>query len=135
MKIFNKQVNCCNDCPMIDRSEDRFTEPKCNVERYADVSKKNTIISKDCPFGKPVTKEVIEGFGFEYKVFKTFSYFKNPLFLRWYENKEGVYLQLKPKNEILIYKQQDEGKDILFQGEINNPEELEFILCSIGVIE
>ena len=135
MKVFNKEVSCCNDCPMIDRNSDRYLDPKCNLSHGANVSDKNKTISKDCPFNKPITKEVIEGFGFKFEGGKlrenfldNFN-FKDKIRLEyWYKDKALTIINI---NRGIF----EEYPDVIFKGTINNPIELEFILKSIGVIE
>lgn len=143
MKVFNEEVSCCNDCPMIDRSSDRWSDPKCNLSYGTNVSDKNKTISKDCPFDKPITKEIIEGFGFV----NTKQYSDELVFQKNISDYEFYELSLQEDNRVIIeYWSQEKlvtkvlpketwGCFNIFAGEINNPEELGFILHSIGVIK
>lgn len=132
MKVFNKKVNHCKQCPCYSSEELASGDfGWCNVVEEH-VSQE---IPKDCPFNKPVTKEVIEGFGFKFEGGKlrenfldSFN-FKDKIRLEyWYKDKALTIINI---NRGIF----EEYPDVIFKGTINNPIELEFILTSIGVIE
>lgn len=126
MKVFNEEVNCCQDCPFLDHVGMDGEDSYCN-KLHKDVMERS--IDKDCPFNKPITKEVIEGFGFKLLSDKdNWCEFRN--------NKCDLYVNLdfqKPTH-LNIH-----SRGSAFIGnckpKVNNPIELEFILKSIGVIK
>jgi hypothetical protein len=130
MRIFNEEVFNCGQCPLAIRDEYYVGCQKLDKEFYS-----FDAINKDCPFNKPITKEVIEGFGF-YHFYDDFTF--------------GVYTKNMENDHIwnMIYDYSDKSCRIIevdsnnseifgetFIGTINNPIELEFILRSIGAIE
>ncbi len=136
MKVFNTEVNCCNECPMIDRHSDKYLDLKCNLLHRANVSDKNKTISKDCPFNKPITQEIIEGFGF--KVMSDYgagtSYILGDAYKLDTVKYEGLTYS---KNQVRIFTNAGifgEDWSRIFMGTINNPEELKFILSSLNII-
>lgn len=123
MKVFSKEVNHCKQCPCYSSEElASGAFGWCNVVEEH-VSQE---IPKDCPFNKPVTKEVIERFRFEKTSNKAVRCFEKGIYsLYWFG---GNFISIDV--ELEEYKQQQ-----IYRGTINNPVELEFILTSIGVIE
>lgn len=132
MKVLNKEVEECCMCPCLDHL-DMDGSSYCNMLQK-DIKDCN-IIDKDCPFNKPITKEVIEGFGF-YHFYDDFTF--------------GVYTKNMENNHMwnMTYDYSDKSCRIIevdsndseifgetFIGTINNPIELEFILQNIGIIE
>lgn len=115
MKVWNKEVSCCEDC---DYENKEFH--CCQIDYSIDNI-------KDCPFNKPVTKEVIEGFGF-LEIPKL-----SPKHCDIYRREDN--LQIMVGKNIVEINTYYEYESTLFKGTINNPVELEFILRSIGVIE
>jgi hypothetical protein len=123
MRVWNKEVSCCEDC-----NYENKEFHCCQVDYSIDDI-------KDCPFNKPITKEVIEGFGF-YHFYDDFTfgvYTKNmENDHRWnmtydYSDKSCRIIEVDSNNSEIF------GET--FIGTINNPIELEFILRSIGAIE
>lgn len=109
MKVWGKEVKYCRECNYC--SDGNVCSYTGEYQQYSFEE-----IDKDCPFSKPITKEVIEKFGF-----KEFS--KN-----CYKN-GGI--------ELIVHEQYigvDDGNyEVLYY--ISNPEELRFILTSLGIIE
>lgn len=62
MKVFNEEVNCCQNCHFLNHIEMDGEDSYCN-KLYKDITERS--IDKEYPFNNPITKEVIEGFGFE----------------------------------------------------------------------
>jgi hypothetical protein len=131
MRIFNEEVFNCGQCPLAIRDEYYVGCQKLDKEFYS-----FDTINKDCPFNKPITKEVIEGFGFAsnhvtrnnamYNIFKN----EYSTFLYCGENN---YFEISNCHDVKMTNNSRVGW--IFKGVINNPIELEFILRSIGVIE
>lgn len=140
MKVWGKDVKSCSKCSMYYTSE--YTTKCLYTDEYLR-EYFNDSINENCPFSKPITKEVIESYGF-------FLIEKYPDELV-FEKKDGDYclyelsLQLE-ENEFYIT-QWAQGSLVakvlpkekwntfnLFCGILNNPVELEFILKSIEVI-
>ena len=137
VKVWGKEVTCCNMCNY-NYYDGLIGGLRCNLSPKPIIGNrdKNSIepIYKDCPFSKPVTKEVIEEFGFKYiktHPGTTESYFEFPdseWGLDFDPNWKGILY-------IRIYVFGCDGDTTYFAGTINNPIELEFILKSVGVIE
>ena len=131
MKVLNKEVKECKDCPCLD-SLDIDGSPFCTM-LSKDIKDCN-VIDKDCPFIKPITKEVIEGFGFIKTKSSGYNLFVGKLikFNIIYNYNNRLCLIEK----FFIDKLSERPNSlVLFKGTINNPIELEFILNSVGVIE
>ena len=132
MKVFNEEVEDCCLCPYLGNYS-MNEEPYCKLDKK-DIDDIN-VIPEHCPFNKPITKEVIEGFGFKFEGGKlrenfldNFN-FKDKIRLEyWYKNKSLTIINI---NRGIF----EEYPDVIFRGTINNQIELEFILRSIGVIE
>lgn len=132
MKVFNEEVEDCCLCPYLGNYS-MNEEPYCKLDKK-DIDDIN-VIPEHCPFNKPITKEVIEGFGFKLEGGKlrenfldNFN-FKDKIRLEyWYKDKALTIINI---NRGIF----EEYPDVIFKGTINNPVELEFILKSIGVIE
>ena len=128
IKVWGEEIDSCWKCYHHGRTD--FDELCCS---YTGTIIKSDI-NEDCPFSKPITKEVIEGFGFKYiktQPGTTESYFEFPNSewgLDFDPNWKGILY-------IRIYVFDCDGDTTYFAGTINNPVELEFILKSIGVIE
>ena len=122
VKIWGKEVERCMLCLYY-----YGYEGCCNItgEHIDPISNDN--INSKCPFLKPISKEVIEGFGFveQPKL--------NSNFADVYRNEKN--LQIINYGNIILIDRYYEYESTLFKGTINNPIELEFILKSIGVIE
>jgi hypothetical protein len=131
MKVFNKKVNHCKQCPCYSSEElASGAFGWCNVVEEH-VSQE---IPKDCPFNKPVTKEDFEKFGFKelsHSNIHLLKFKQGDFFTMYspYNNhciiEKGIINEMSTLPESLL----------MFKGTINNPIELEFILKSIGVIE
>ena len=151
MKVLNKEVKECKDCPCY--SEEELMSGNvgwCNiVEEYAGQK-----MPEDCPFTKPITKEVIESFGFIYNYradlgkLETPEHSCNPFQcilkdVNFCNSSRSVDLKmtyLGTRNNPNIYRMEVYERNFfewyaVFEGKVNNPTELEFILNSIGVIE
>ena len=131
VKVWGKEVNSCKECNYYNQEYD------CNLigmflSEDIDISKD---ISKDCPFSKPITKEIIESFGGEVAYIPE-AYKEDILF--WFNNKKYL-VHIHNHDRIiplLIITDTEKCCNMdVFKGTINNPIELEFILKSIGVIE
>ena len=128
VKVWGLEIDSCWKCYHHGRTD--FDELCCS---YTGTVIKSDI-NEDCPFSKPVTKEVIEEFGFKYiktHPGTTESYFEFPdseWGLDFDPNWKGILY-------IRIYVFGCDGDTTYFAGTVNNPIELEFILKSIGVIE
>jgi hypothetical protein len=119
MKILNKEVTTCLHCPCSHPFIHEEYTCRCNLTtKLIDTTKG---IDEECPFLQPITKEVIESFGFKQSFRET--YFELGDF--------QIYLNIHPTHNITIY---GEHSEVVFEGTINNKIELEFILRSIGVI-
>src|SRR5574343_1030922 len=106
MKVWGKEINSCNECIYIrssygngygDFSASCLLKPEylykgCSNCWYDDTTSK---IDKDCPFSKPITKEVIESFGIK----QGLTWVK----LHQRYDKEDYCIQITDK-EYLIYK-------------------------------
>ena len=125
VKVWGLEIDSCWKCYHHGRTD--FDELCCS---YTGTVIKSDI-NEDCPFSKPITKEVIEGFGFEFQdeVHDVKRYFLY--------GKADVYQLTCSETHfrILIKGITNEKNMYIFRGKINNPVELEFILKSIGVIE
>ena len=128
VKVWGLEIDSCWKCYHHGRTD--FDELCCS---YTGTIIKSDI-NEDCPFSKPITKEVIEGFGFKYiktQPGTTESYFEFPNSewgLDFDPNWKGILY-------IRIYVFDCDGDTTYFAGTVNNPIELEFILKSVGVIE
>lgn len=130
MKVFNEEVNCCQDCPFLNHvgmAEDSY----CN-KLHKDVTEHS--IDKDCPFNKPITKEVIEGFGFVKDITLIFQK-PDLIIVETTEVSNSKYYKMVYSFRYKTCEIMDCEDSTLFLGNINNPQELEFVLRSIGVIE
>ena len=139
MKVFNEKVEDCCLCPYLGSYS-------MNEEPYCKLDKKNiediNVIPEHCPFNKPITKEVIEGFGFV----NTKQYSDELVFQKNISDYEFYELSLQEDNRVIIeyWSQEKLVTKVLpketwrcfniFAGKINNPEELKFILTTIGVL-
>ena len=81
---------------------------------------------EDCPYSKPITKEVIESFGFKQGLTWVNEH------QRYDKGEYCIQITEIDTNILTIYKYMG---PTLFYGTINNPEELRFILTSLGIIE
>jgi len=130
VKIWDKEVNSCSKCKYF--YEDDDCNVACPYKDSINLNSNNNYenIHKDCPFLKPITKEVIESFGFEYLDCKSILLmFRKRLtdgnvYNLWLGNKFNNYTTT-------IFK--DPSEQLIFKGVINNPEELRFILTSLGI--
>lgn len=150
MKIWTKETFNCNECRHLNRLDlDGTCNYLCNILEK-DINEVLSI-DKDCPFSKPITNEVIEGFGFtklpEYTLCHNGAYVLEtdktfPLIRAEY--KLDYIIECFKDNIFFVFKiKHIEGVDYenlvmegipIFMGTINNPEELKFILATIGVI-
>ena len=135
MRVYNEKVDRCCECPILDHL-DMDGSPFCGM---LNEEVDNNKIHPDCPFSKPITKEVIEGFGFKVPNFVD-QYFKNKEWERDIEGSDDSFGN--PKTYSLRIDQYGKieirgpfGDFRLFYGKLNNPEELEFILRRVGAIE
>lgn len=142
MKVWNEEIKNCGDCPYVESYNREWT---CEYDEHEITTGFNLDIDEDCPFDKPITRNVIETFGFT--IIKELDY-----------NIKG---QLSPENPFkfyeldydlddneLIIEEFSQGKmlgqsmdkntfdsRIIFEGVIDNPEELKFILISLNIIK
>ena len=126
MKVWGKDINICSECRMY--SSDEY-DSGCNQLFKNFNIKFNPYqgIDKECPFSKPITKEVIEGFGFKFII--------NKFILSTYtKDNYKIYLGNNFNGDITEIIDTSTDKR-LFKGVINNPVEMEFLLKSIGVIQ
>ena len=126
VKVWGKEIDNCISCKYCSAYE-----PRC---LFADLDLWEGGIHKDCPFSKPITKEIIESYGFEYiktHPGTTEAYFELP------DSEWGIDFDpdWNSKPFIRIYEFGCDGDTTFFSGVLNNSIELEFILKSIGVIE
>lgn len=131
VKVWGREISCCRECTQY--TKEFYT---CQLIGDMDSNEIDTSIEihKDCPFSKPITKEVIENFGFNYiktHPGTTESYFELPN-SEWGIDFDPVW---NGKPFIRIYVFGCDGDTTHFSGVITNPLELKFILKSIGVIE
>ena len=143
MKVWNKNINSCCDCYHCDGDS-------CNITNEF-LNNRSEIINVNCPFAQPITKEVIEGFGFTklpeyFSASSAYLLETDKLFFPYSRGYKINYLiESHSDNTFIIFKfryidnvrYEDlvAGSISIFMGTINNPSELEFILRSIGVIE
>jgi hypothetical protein len=129
MRVFNKEVKGCHECSY-NAAEGQCGETWCKFI-YKDTDNLDLIspIHKECPFNKPITKESFKEVGLklisdknnwcEFRNDKCDLYvnldFQKPTHLNIHSRGHSFIGNCKPK--------------------VNNPEELEFILRSIGVIK
>ena len=128
VKVWGKEIDSCWKCYHHGHTD--FDELCCS---YTGTVIKSDI-NEDCPFSKPITKEIIESYGFEYiktHPGTTEAYFELP------DSEWGIDFDpdWNSKPFIRIYVFGCDGDTTHFSGIINNPVELEFIFKSIGVIE
>lgn len=124
MKVLNKEVEECCLCPCLNHL-DLDGSPYCNMLQK-DIKDSNTI-DKDCPFNKPITKEVIEGFGFKGQEANS-VYYKM-------EGYRLVYWPNKPYRITSVFKTYTDGDEVkIFDGTITSKPHLEFILQSLNII-
>ena len=148
VKVWGEEIDSCWKCYHHGRTD--FDELCCS---YTGTIIKSDI-NEDCPFSKPITKEVIEGFGFIYNYnadlenMETPEHSCNPYqcilkdvsfcnssrsidlkmtYLGTLNNPNIYRLEMYERNYFEWYS--------IFEGRLNNPIELEFILKSLGVIE
>jgi hypothetical protein len=128
MRVFNKEVTMCARCPHINQPDNGYHSESCNYEYLVDIEDPH-VIAKNCPFNKPITKESFKELGLklisdknnwcEFRNDKCDLYvnldFQKPTHLNIHSRGHSFIGNCKPK--------------------VNNPEELEFILRSIGVIK
>ena len=135
VKVWGKEIDSCWKCYHHGHTD--FDELCCS---YTGTVIKSDI-NEDCPFSKPITKEVIEGHGFEIikeqgKSFQARKCFKSNI--KSIEGKYDIngYWDIVISSDLyVIINEESFGKTTYFRGTVNNPVELEFILKSIGVIE
>lgn len=126
MKVFNKEIEDCCLCPYLGNySLDE--EPYCRFNKK-DITDIN-VIPEHCEFNKPITKEVIEGFGFkQYNKPHTYHFWMFPTLInpqfKMTKMTETEYIIEDLVNHIFVFK-----------GEINNPEELKFLMICLGIIK
>jgi len=122
MIVYDREIKACWMCPYYDAPKSKLDEGwLCHADSHEiEESHKNSTIHKDCPFNKPITKEVIESFGFKYIMTSYNGYYK----------KDNIELSYTYDKRIQI--KTCEG--ITFLGIINNPEELKFILKRLNIL-
>jgi hypothetical protein len=116
MKVWGKEVKYCGGCNYYTGYE------KCALLGEP-VKYPFEEIHIDCPFDTIITRKVIESFGFKFII-------KDQYYISALGDK-GITLLID--NDLYIQIIIDEH--YLFQGTINNPEELRFILTSLGIIK
>lgn len=131
VKIWGEEISSCSECEYLHR--DGCDELTCakdyNIYDYLSEKTFYEIVCEKCPFLQPITKEVIESYGF----IKTMEWLVNSNIYR----KHPFYISVV-NNKITI--STIEGFEnvtakTLFEETITNPIEFEFILKSVGVIE
>jgi hypothetical protein len=135
MKVFNKKVEECNDCPCLDHL-DMDGSPYCNMLQK-DIKNSN-IVDKDCPFNKELTKEdILDLSGERYEMLDKFDKisfkFHNCYVLNLYH--DTTYhkgnVEIKEAFDVECFP----GKvRTLFSGTITSKPHLEFILQSLNII-
>lgn len=127
MKVFNQIVECCQECNYgyDDICKQQFFCGKLDKE-----IRKTLFIYQDCPFNKKITREVIEGFGFELVDPLEMGLAYNVYVL----NNKNTYTLIARDKFFIITKEIYGDTYILFDGILNNPEELKFILNSLNII-
>ena len=140
MKVWNMDIPTCVQCPYI--FVDEYNCANCGstgrVGFYLGKDYEIEDIHKDCPFNKSITKEVIESFGF--KVVKEQGNAYKGIIEYNYEYEDsnliGYWTIIKSSDNYCVIQKEDYiGVMCYFRGAINNPEELKFILASLGIIE
>lgn len=123
MKVWNREVKECNDCGFCEYivDIDGKTAFRCKETGYL---VRHDSIDDQCPFNKPITNKVIESFGFKSKFIEPDNQ---------YHLREWVLLDFG-KNIYEIYKYMV-PKSTVFKGELNNSEELRFILKKSKIIK
>ena len=128
MKVWNKEVNSCCECYHCDGDY-------CNITKEF-LNNRSEIINNDCPFSKPITKDVIEEFGFTLnhatRKNAIYNIFKNEYSTFLYCG-ENNYFEISNCHDVEIIN--NSRVEWTFKGVISNPIELEFILRSVGAIE
>lgn len=137
MKVWGKEVSCCNDCTYFYKDGDIL---ECATDELKHLKSLDKVEYKmyaheDCPFSKPITKEVIEKFGFIFRyndfTFEVFNKTKDSISnynLEYDYSSHWCTINTCNLDDTEIYSE-------IFKGEINNPEELRFILTSLGIIK
>lgn len=135
MRIFNTSTKSCVECPFF-MCDSAYTIYSCGIsdEILNNIYK----IHKDCPFNKPLIKEDIENFGYEY------TYNSNDteqLYTKdidktacgdWiYEGNELFFNYDKRSITVIDYLGTVRCIDLV----VNNKPELEFILKSLNIID
>ena len=147
MKVWGKEVSCCNMCSY-NYYDGLIGGLRCNLENKPTVGDrdKNSVepIYKDCPFSKPITSSVIESYGFfliekypDELVFekKDGDYCLYELSLQLEENKFCITQWAQGSLVAKVLPKEEWNTFNLFCGILNNPVELEFILKSLGILE
>ena len=133
MKVFNEEISRCWKCSFFNHPVVNTTAtPYCNYKGF--IILEPNLIHKDCPFNQEITKEVIEGFGFEY-----IGELPDAKYIGNY--KKGIYklftIGEMPRYITISTYLGDSEKMLncyLFNGIINNPEEFKFIITCLGII-
>lgn len=139
MKVWNKEVEDCSECPHLNHvgmAEDKF----CNILQE-EIHWKVKLL-ENCPFNKELTKEDIEKFGFK---------FKSHSVRDWYILEGFFDLPISPAHRVQKYTMQhdyslrgikiigqlvgDIEEDTFYEGKCSNPQELEFILKLLNIID
>ena len=146
MKVWDKEIEACWMCPYYDAPKNKNdTGWLCTADDHNLENGNNSVIHKGCPFNKSITTEVIRNFGFiitkdlEYEIHGQFlpedSFHFYELNYDLDDNKlfiEEFY------QSILLGRPIDKGKFdsiTIFDGVINNPEELKFVLTRLNIIK
>lgn len=131
MKVYNEEIFSCENCPYVIRGE-YF----CGCQNIGKEFFNFDEIHPDCPFSKPITKDVIEGFGFTLnhtaRNSTMYSIFKNEYSIFLY-CRENNYFEISNCHDVKMIN--NSRVEWIFKGIINNPIELEFILRRVGAIE
>ena len=136
MKVFNAEVKSCGVCYCSGVNMHGEYYCKVNMEEIKDITK----IHKDCLFNKPITKDVFEGFGFIFKEDNDFELYElqnedySCYEIMVYEDKICISEYYQKELSAKIFPREHWSCNNLFIGTINSPEELKFILTSLGVI-
>ena len=136
VKVWGLEIDSCWKCYHHGRTD--FDELCCS---YTGTIIKSDI-NEDCPFSKPITKEVIEEFGFVKCDSLNGYYYKAVPEVISHSGEYFLYDSIVDTDSYELYcidnymfTIRNLDSEIVFIGAVNNPIELEFILKSVGVIE
>lgn len=118
IQIFNQEVSNCDECNFFNQ-----VHSHCNITGSYNHDS-DTDILNDCPFAKPLTKEDIETFGFEYDDGNDTYHSTNKIMFNY------IIDYYNDSQRLIV----DDTKSILFNGIITSKPHLEFILKTLNII-